>query len=309
MRRADHVASLMKIDVIVVNFNSGAHLSRCVQSVLTSTITARIFVVDNHSSDESLSLLKGAFGNDSHCHIVENAENLGFARANNLALPETTGDYILFLNPDCFIQPDTLERLCTIMADHPEAGMGGCLIRNPDGSEQEGCRRNTPTPLRSLRQVVNRTGAGRHYPGSRGINLAGRPLPDRPSAVEAISGAFMLVRRKALEQVGPMDEGYFLHCEDLDWCMRFRMAGWQILFVPDIETFHNKGACSSGRPVRVEWHKHRGMIRFYRKFFRTRYPAALMYLVVVAVWFRFCLVALFLSVKRISSFAQGSRSI
>ncbi len=86
----------------------------------------------------------------------------------------------------------------------------------------------------------------------------------------------MFVRRKALEEIGPLDEGYFMHCEDLDWCMRFRQAGWEILFVPDTSVLHVKGVCGSSRPVRVEYYKHRGMIRFYRKFFRHQYPGVLM---------------------------------
>ena len=289
----------MKVDVIIVNFNSGAHLCECVQSVLASTIPTKIFVVDNHSSDSSLTLLKRLIGGDPGVRIVENGENLGFARANNLALPETTADHLLFLNPDCIVQPDTLERMLAVMAAHPEAGIAGCLIRNPDGSEQAGCRRNTPTPFRSLIRVLNLSGRFCRHSEHNSLNLAGQPLPDHPAPVEAISGAFMLVRREALEQVGPMDEHYFLHCEDLDWCMRFRMAGLQILFVPDVEILHNKGACSADRPVRVEWHKHRGMIRFYRKFFRTRYPAGVMYLVVLAVWTRFALLAGLLSLKGI----------
>ena len=297
-----HLAS-----VIIVNFNSGACLHKCVQSILGATRAVEVFVMDNGSQDNSLSLLRRAVGDDPRVCIVENGANLGFARANNAALPLTTADHILFLNPDCVLQPDTLERMLAIMASHPEVGMSGCLIRNTDGSEQTGCRRNTPTPFRSLMQVLNLSGWFNRHSQHGALNLAGQQIPDHPVPVEAISGAFMLVRREALEQVGPMDEHYFLHCEDLDWCMRFRMAGWQILFVPDVEILHDKGACSAGRPVRIEWHKHRGMIRFYRKFFRTRYPAGLMYLVVVAVWARFFLLAMFLSLKSIC-FLGGKKS-
>lgn len=107
--------------------------------------------------------------------------------------------------------------------------------------------------------------------------------------MEAISGAFMLVKRSSLETVGPLDTGYFLHCEDLDWCMRFKQAGYLILFVPDVVITHVKGGCSVNRPVFVEWHKHKGMVRFYRKFFQKRYPSVLLFLVYVAVWIRFLL--------------------
>ncbi|MDQ6962506.1 MAG: glycosyltransferase family 2 protein, partial [Mariprofundaceae bacterium] len=127
------------------------------------------------------------------------------------------------------------------------------------------------------------------------------PLPEKAIDIEAISGAFMLVKREALEDVGAMDEGYFLHCEDLDWCMRFRQKNWNILFVPDIEITHAKGVCSEGRPIRVEWHKHKGMVRFYRKFFRHQYPMVFMWLVVTAVWARFSIIATLETIKRLKS--------
>jgi len=99
--------------------------------------------------------------------------------------------------------------------------------------------------------------------------------------------------------VGLLDEAYFLHCEDLDWFMRFRQQGWRVLFVPDVSIVHAKGVCSSSRPVRVEWHKHKGMLRFYRKFFRHQYPLPLMVLVFVMVWIRFLFVAGMLTLRRL----------
>jgi hypothetical protein len=213
----------------------------------------------------------------------------------------TQGDYILFLNPDCVITPNTIEAMMKVMDSNPEAGMAGCLIRNPDGSEQAGSRRYIPTPWRSMIRVLKLAKFFRNHPRFAIINLAGQPMPDRPVPMEAISGAFMFVRRKAIEQIGPMDEGYFLHCEDLDWCMRFRKVGWKILFVPQVEIIHKKGVCCIDRPIRVEWYKHKGMIRFYRKFFKHQYPAALMFLVIASVWTRFALLTMLFSLKRLTN--------
>ena len=109
----------------------------------------------------------------------------------------------------------------------------------------------------------------------------------------------MLVKREVIRDVGLLDEGYFLHCEDLDWCMRFRQKGWTILFVPDARIYHALGACSRSRRVFVEWHKHKGMVRFYGKFFRHQYPGALMWLVTLGVWLRFGLAAGYLTVRRL----------
>jgi len=116
-------------------------------------------------------------------------------------------------------------------------------------------------------------------------------LPDHAVEVEAISGACMMVKRAALTDVGEWDEGYFLHCEDLDWCMRYRQKGWKILFVPSATITHVLGFCGRNRPVFVEWHKHKGMMRFYRKFFQEDYPGLLMVLVGAGVWLRFSVVA------------------
>ena len=107
----------------------------------------------------------------------------------------------------------------------------------------------------------------------------------------------MLARRTAIEQVGMLDEGYFMHCEDLDWCVRFGQAGWKILFVPQAQAVHKRGRSSRTRPIHVELYKHRGMIRFYRKFLRHRYPEIMLWGVTVAVWTRFFARAITLSLS------------
>lgn len=272
--------------VVTVNFNAGEILAASANAVLASTPRVELFVVDNASTDDSLAHLKEKAVPGHWLYVLRAGSNLGFARATNLGLRSARGDMVLLLNPDCIVQPDTVARLRAVLDAHPEAGMAGPLILNPDGSEQAGCRRAVPTPWRALMRTL---GLGRFRPGGvfDDFVLTGRPLPPGPTPVEAISGAFMLVRRSALEKIGALDEGYFLHCEDLDWCMRFREAGQKILFVPDVAVVHHKGACSKDRPLRVLWHMHRGMIRFYGKFFRDRYPLPMMWLVYAGVWLRF----------------------
>jgi GT2 family glycosyltransferase len=149
-----------------------------------------------------------------------------------------------------------------------------------------------PTPWRSFIRAFGLHRFSAFSPGWFGdFHLHKQPLPKEPLEVEAISGALMLVSRQAVNDVGLWDEEYFLHCEDLDWCERFRLKGWKILFVPDAPVTHYKGTCSRSRPIFVEWHKHKGMLRFYRKFFRNKYPAAVMWLVSLGVWLRFGVVA------------------
>jgi GT2 family glycosyltransferase/nucleoside-diphosphate-sugar epimerase len=277
------------ISVIIVNFNGGPLLSDCVRSVLASSVSVEVFVSDNRSTDNSIFELRCTFPSEPRLKIIENTNNLGFARANNIALPQARGDFILFLNPDCIIEPDTIREMLAVMENHPNAGMAGCLIRNPDGSEQPGCRRNIPTPWRTFIRLARLNKLAKYHPRFESYIQTGLPMPDGPLAVEAISGAFMLARRSAIDTVGPMDEGYFMHCEDLDWCMRFRQARLDILFVPSVEIMHVGGVCSASRPISVEYYKHKGMVRFYRKFFRYQYPTLLMWLVMTAIGIRFLL--------------------
>jgi GT2 family glycosyltransferase len=202
-----------------------------------------------------------------------------------------SGRYLLFLNPDARLEEVALERMLQALVSAPDVGMVGGFLCNPDGTEQAGGRRVLPTPRRAFVRAFGLASLARLSPRLfSDFLLHGDPLPDRPVAVEAISGACMMVKRQAMEEVGLWDEGYFLHCEDVDWCMRFSQAGWKTLFVPHARVTHYKGTCSRTRPIFVEWHKHKGMVRFYRKFFRDQYPGLLMTLVTTAVWLRFGLV-------------------
>lgn len=278
-----------KISVIIVNFNCGTLLTSCVRHVLTSTVPVEVFVSDNGSTDGSIEHLRREI-QDKRLHIKTNDQNLGFSKGSNIVLSKVTGNFLLFLNPDCIISTDTLEKMRNIFNTHTCVGMAGCLILNPDGSEQAGCRRRVPTPARTLIRVLH---LDRLFPSlyQKRMLLNKDPLPDKPEEMEAISGAFMLITREALEDVGPLDEGYFLHCEDLDWCMRFRQNGWKIMFEPSVHITHFLGSCSKKSPLFVEWYKHKGMLRFYRKFFYDQYPRLLIWLIVIGVWLRFGLVA------------------
>ncbi len=278
------------ITAVIVNYNAGTLLRGCIDSLLTCPLEIEIIVVDNASTDGSLDVLPDL----PTIQIIRNQENSGFAAACNKGVRAASSSFILFLNPDCSFQPGTLICLLDALREDDHVGMVGGLLINPDGSEQAGARRAVPTPWRSFVRAFGLSRFAYRWPRLfYDFHLHKQPLPEFPVEVEAISGACMLVKRKALEEVGFWDEGYFLHCEDLDLCMRFRQKGWEILFVPDAIIVHQLGVCSSSRPIFVEWHKHKGMIRFYRKFFQHQYPGVLMWLVTLGVWFRFSLVAIY----------------
>jgi len=275
------------VTVIVVNFNSGGFLKATAESVLKSTATLELIVVDNCSTDQSLLQLADSFYADPRLKIIRNRLNAGFAKANNIAIAKARGDYILILNPDCIIEPDTIRHLAIEMQTREDVGAAGVLIHNPDGTEQAGCRRTIPTPWRTLVRVFHLDRYLSRYSRFRSFEMKNSPLPEVPVEVEAISGAFMFVKRRAIDAIGLLDDKYFMHCEDLDWCMRFRRAGWKILFIPHIKILHYKGVCSNQNPFKVMWYKHFGMMRFYRKFFKHQYPAPIMILVFIGIWLRF----------------------
>jgi GT2 family glycosyltransferase len=274
------------VSVIIVNYNAGELLASCVASALGQS--SEIIIVDNASADMSTD---GVASTWPHINIIKNDSNLGFATACNIGAKVATGNYFFFLNPDCVLASDAVQRLIEAAVSAENVGMVGGLLVDPDGTEQGGGRRAVPTPWRSLVRATGLSRFADRWPRLfYDFHLHKQPLPAAPIEVEAISGACMLVPRHAMEKVGSWDESYFLHCEDLDLCMRFRRMDWKILFVPSAKVMHEKGACSHSRPIFVEWHKHKGMLRFYRKFFRHQYPGVLMGLVAAGVWLRFGLV-------------------
>jgi GT2 family glycosyltransferase len=284
------------ISAIVVNYNAGPLLTECINSLRASSMDIEVLVVDNASRDGSLDSLNGIRG----LRIIKNIENRGFAAACNQGIEQALADNLLFLNPDCSFVPGALKELLSELHADSNTGMVGGLLLNLDGTEQGGGRRAIPTPWRSFVRAFGLYRFASRWPKLFfDFSLHKQPLPPDAIEVEAISGACMLVKREAIDQVGIWDDGYFLHCEDLDWCMRFRQKGWKIMFVPSAKAVHEHGACGRGRPLFVEWHKHKGMLRFYRKFFRHQYPGVLMVLVTLGVWIRFLFVAGYSTLKRL----------
>ena len=286
-----------KVSIVIVNFNAGDLLRLCVENSLPQA--AELIVVDNASADDSLQRVREEFVGIEKLQFILNGENLGFAAACNLGAKASTGDFVLFLNPDCMATDGAVQRLALALDADKSAGMAGGLLLNQDGQEQAGGRRAVPTPWRSLVRAFHLYAFEHRWPRLfSDFNLHKQPLPEAPIVLEAISGACTMVKRIAMGDVGPWDEAYFLHCEDLDLCMRYRKKLWTILFVPDARFVHFRGACSRSRPVFVEWHKHKGMLRFYNKFFRHQYPWGLIVLVTLGVYLRFC--AVFLHIKALA---------
>lgn len=276
----------VRVCAVVVNYNAGPLLAELATSLAGQPGLSELIVVDNASSDGSLGLLETLQIRGMPLRVVKNHENRGFAAACNQGAALAAGRHLLFINPDCRMAAGALAQLTALLESHPDAGMAGPLILNADGSEQRGCRRYLPDPRRALMRVL---GLGKPDAAGRvaAFDLVGTPLPAGPTEVEAISGACMLVRSEAFEELDGWDEGYFLHCEDLDLCMRTARAGFKVMFVPGAVVNHAQGASSRRRPVFVLWHKHRGMWRYFSKFQRAASPLWLVALVWFGIWFRF----------------------
>ena len=276
------------VSVVIVNFNAGELLIDAVTSCLTQA--NQVIVVDNGSKDQSLEELTKSVKSD-RLQIILNTTNLGFAMACNQGAELANNDQLLFLNPDCQMSNGALGRMITNLQASKDIAMVGGLLLNPDGSEQGGGRRAIPTPWRSFVRAFGLSKLTKRWPKLfDDFYLHEQPLPDASIDVEAISGACILIKSSVFHELGGWDEGYFLHCEDLDLCLRSKRAGYRTLFVPDAPVIHYQGACSKPKPLFVEWHKHCGMIRFYKKFFLHQYPGPLWWLVTLGVWLRFALV-------------------
>lgn len=261
---------MLETHIIIVNYNAGAWLQRSVQSALDCSHGA-VTVVDNSSTDTSVKNTQNAI-QDDRLDWQLNSRNLGFAAANNQVLRSFKGDYAVLMNPDCQINQDTLTHILVAMESDPEIGMASGRILNEDGSLQISCRRRFPTPWSAFVRLLALNALFPNNPKfanfDYGDNVSSTATVEY---VEAISGAFMVVKRDAIEQIGLLDEQYFMHCEDLDWCKRFELGSWKVAFVPAAELVHAKGISSKSRPIRVLFTLHKGMNRFFDKFYKHNY--------------------------------------
>ncbi|MDP2207344.1 MAG: glycosyltransferase, partial [Bacteroidota bacterium] len=229
----------MQLTVIIVNYNVRSFLENALLSIHKAlrNIEGEIFVVDNASDDGSVELVQAKFPD---VKLIINQTNLGFAAANNIALTQSSGKYILLINPDTIVQEDTLTSLIEYLENNPQIGLAGCKILNPDGSLQLACRRSIPTPWSAFTKV---SGLSALFPNTKLFGKYNLTYlnPNETYEVEAVSGSFMFLRRDVYEQVGKLDESYFMYGEDLDWCYRIIKAGWKVMYYHKTQIIHYKG--------------------------------------------------------------------
>ena len=227
------------VSVIIVNYNVRDFLHQSLLSLQKALkgIRSEIFVVDNASDDGSAEMVRRRF---PRIRLIANTANLGFAKANNIAIKKARGKFLLLINPDTIVQEDTIRVMVDFLQSHPDVGLAGCKILNPDGSFQPACRRGFPTPWVAFTKIF---GLSIVFPKSKLFGKYNLTYlnTEETYPVDAVSGSFMMVRKEICEHVGGLDESYFMYGEDLDWCYRIREAGWRIYYVHSTQIIHYKG--------------------------------------------------------------------
>ena len=229
----------MDLSIIIVNYNVKEFLQNLLHSIekASSNLTKEIIIVDNASDDGSVEFIREKF---SYVKLIVNKKNLGFGKANNIALKEAKGKFILLINPDALVAEDTFEKLIEFFKLKPEAGLAGCKILNPDGTLQLACRRSFPGPWTSFTKV---TGLSSLFSKSKLFARYNLTYLDENQTyeVDAISGSFMMMKREVYEKVGGFDEQFFMYGEDLDLCYRIQKAGYKVFYYHETQIIHYKG--------------------------------------------------------------------
>lgn len=267
------------VGIVIVNYNTCSLLRSCLRSVYASegSFTFEVCVVDNASSDGSAEMVTSEF---PQTRLIVNQDNAGYPRANNQGLMtfgfpgvdtrSALPSYALLLNPDTEVPADGIAKMLEFMGEHLDAGIAGPKLVRLDGTLDLACRRSFPTPEVSFHRIV---GLSRLFPRSRRFaryNLTYLD-PDETAEVDAVVGAFMLVRGSAISQVGLLDDQFFMYGEDLDWAFRIKAAGWKVLYNPTVTVLHVKRAAAR-HSARAQVEFYRAMGIFYRKHYRAETP-------------------------------------
>jgi len=266
----------MLLSVIVVSWNTRELLRACLASlqqeliVLTGSSAlndVEVFVVDNASADQSAEMVAEAF---PWVRLTANVDNKGFAAGNNQALADATGQFVLLLNPDTEIKSGALKTLLTFFDTHPKAGVVAPQLLNTDGSIQRSCRA-FPTFLGMVFELI---GLSRMFPAGSSYGQKFREYKmldwnhDDERQVDQPEGACLMIKRQLLDEIGTLDEGFFMLFEEVDWCFRAKKAGWEIWFTPSAQVVHHYGQSIKQVKVRMILSSHRGLYRFWHKHYR-----------------------------------------
>lgn len=248
----------MNLSIVIVNWNTAQLLAQCLESVYAYPPEGdfEVLVVDNASTDNSVAVIRQQF---PQARLIENRENVGFARANNQAIRQSAGEYVLLLNPDTEVKPGALESLLQFMQTRPRAGAAGAWVLNPDGSLQTSCY-PAPTLAREFWRLFH---LDKLWPyGS--YNMSDWETT-RPREVDILLGACLLLRRDALDEIGLLDENYFIYSEEVDLCYRLQRAGWKLFWAPQAQVIHYGGQSTQQVAAEMFMRLYESKLIFIRK--------------------------------------------
>jgi hypothetical protein len=252
----------MDVTIVIVNWNTEKCLRDCLASLFsqTSSVDSEVIVIDNASTDGSIGMIRSEFPT---VVLIRNSENRGFAAANNQGMAIAKGRYVLLLNSDTIVLGNAIERVLAFADRYPRAAVVGCRVLNPDKSLQPTCFM-FPSVLNML---LSSTYLYKVFPYSKFFGREEITWWDRNDIreVDVVTGCFMFVRRESIDQIGMMDDSYFMYFEETDWCYRFKKAGWKILFTPDAEIIHLGGASSNKVRSEMFMQYIRSMLLFFKK--------------------------------------------
>jgi GT2 family glycosyltransferase len=288
--------------VVIVAADSGPLLADSVASALASVARVEVIVVDNASADGEPERVASLHRDDARFQLVKNDRNLGFGPACNRGAALANGDALLFLNPDCVIERETIATLRAIAGADASIGVLGVEVLSPDGKPARGNRRRDPLLRRAL---MSMSGLARFESRSRAFEGVEMPAESASASgvekLEAVSGACLFLPRRVFDAVGGFDEAYFLHVEDLDLCRRVRDAGYAVALARGIHVMHVQGTSSRKRPLFVARHKHRGMWRWFTRFDPAARMLPLRALVALGLWAHFALIAPLLFARQLAA--------
>jgi len=257
------------LSICILTLSARDYLRACLQSIQEHTaVPHEIIVVDNGSSDGTSNMLRVEFPT---VRLIQNQENLGYTYPNNQAMQLAKGRFISLLNPDTLVHASAFEKLCDFLESHPEVGIVGPKVLNPDGTLQAPCRRGDSRPWAVISYF---TGLGKLFPDKAFFNgyLLTHLPEDQINPVDGVSGSCMLIRREVVDQIGYLDERFFAYQEDADYCLRARQAGWQVYYDPEAQITHFGGQGGSRvQPYRSIWAWHESYFLYYRKHFARDY--------------------------------------
>jgi GT2 family glycosyltransferase len=292
------------LEVVIVSHGAEGLLRRCLRSLRDhpASLPTRVTVVDSGSADGTPDMVEREF---PEVRLLRRG-NIGFSAANNLVLGEAEAPALLLLNPDTEVREGTLDAALARLGSDASLGMVGCKLVTGSGDLDHAAKRSFPTPLGALAHF---TGIGRRRAeGSLSQYRATHLGEDEAGEVDAVNGAFMLVRAEAVRDVGLLDEGYWLYMEDLDWCYRFWQRGWRVFYDPAGVALHVKGGSSGARRApRQEIAFHRGMGRFYRKFYAPEKPAPANLAVYAGIGLKLAVSLLITGLLRLRTGVPGKR--